>query len=113
MPGFNFFYNIPILQLKRKDSLVCDTISGDCFQVNRFTLNKFMNDKLFIEKEDVVLVIEGVVHNKNQLLQKYKEDTWGDLVYRLYKKNNEVFKESRGTFSGLIYDKKKKECIVF
>lgn len=113
MPGFNFFYNIPNFQLKRKDSLVCDTISGDCFQVNRFTLNKFMNDKLFIEKQDVVLVIEGVVLNKKQLLQKYKEDSWGDLIYKLYKKNNEFFKEFRGSFSGLVFDREKKESIVF
>src|SRR5690606_20155317 len=113
MPGFNFFYNIPNFQIERKKSLVSGTISGDCFQVNRFTLNKFMNDKLFIEKEDLILVIEGVVLNQKQLLQKYKEDSWVDLVYTLYKKNNQFFKEFRGAFSGLIYDKKEKECIVF
>lgn len=113
MPGFNLFYNLSNICIDRKESLVCDTIDGVNFQINRFTINKFMNDKLFFEKEEIILVLEGVILNKIDLLQKYKYNSWKDLVLALYKNNKDFFKEFRGSFSGLIYDKKLDECIVF
>lgn len=113
MPGFNLFYNLSNICIDRKESLICDTIDGVNFQINRFTINKFMNDKLFFEKEEIILVLEGVILNKIDLLQKYKYNSWKDLVLALYKNNKDFFKEFRGSFSGLIYDKKLDECIVF
>lgn len=113
MPGFNFFYNIPSITIERNKNLLTDTISGPKFEVNRFTLNKFIHDKLFIEKDGIVLVIEGIILNKAELLAKYKYSSWGDLVYRLYKQSDEFFNEFRGSFSGLVYNKKEDKAIIF
>jgi len=113
MPGFNFFYKLPCLPINREGRLICDTIEGTDFQINRFTINKFMNDKLFIEKDDLIILLEGVIFNKYDLLKKYTQKSWPELVYSLYKKSDVFFKEFKGTFSGLVYNKQKDESIVF
>src|SRR5690606_33189991 len=113
MPGFNFFYNLPNIKIDRNERLFCQTIEGVNFQIKRFTLNKFMEDKLFVEMEDLIIVIEGVILNKKELLNIYKSNNWQELVFTLYKNNKDFFKELRGSFSGLVVDKKNNECIVF
>src|SRR5690606_34974394 len=98
MPGINFFYNLPNIKIDRNERLFCQTIEGSNFQINRFTLNKFMDDKLFVETNDLIIVIEGVILNKRKLLEIYKHNSWEELVYILYKNDKNFFKEFRGSF---------------
>lgn len=113
MPGFNFFYNIESIDIKRNQSLVLAQISGNSYQINRFTLNKFLEDKLFIDNELVIIVLEGAILNKKELLEKYNYKIWSELVIFLAKQNKEFFKEFRGTFTGLSYYKYISEWIIY
>lgn len=82
--------------------------------VKRQTLNKFMDDKIFDDNNDYLIVLEGYLLNKHDLLEKYKQDTLWLLLTTMYEKNGETFfREFRGCFSGTFYDKKKNRWLFF
>ncbi|WP_432673084.1 hypothetical protein [Flavobacterium sp. SM2513] len=113
MPGFNFFYNKESIEIKRNKNLVLDEIRGNNYQINRFTLEKFLEDKLFIDNETIIIVLEGVILNKKELLKKYNFKIWSELVIFLAKENSEFFNEFRGTFTGLTFYKERLEWIIY
>ena len=65
MPGFTLIYRSQSC-LRRNENLVYDEINGGNFQLHRFTLNKFINDKIFEESEDGILVLEGVILKRKE-----------------------------------------------
>ena len=72
---------------------------------------KFENDKVFVNTEDFILVLDGVVLNKKSL---DTEKNWFESIIKLYRLNGEHFFESfRGSFGGLLYDKKEEKYILF
>ena len=72
---------------------------------------KFENDKVFVNTEDFILVLDGVVLNKKSL---DTEKNWFESIIKLYQLNGERFFESfRGSFGGLLYDKKEEKYIIF
>lgn len=82
--------------------------------VERRTVNKFMNDKLFVESKDLLIVIEGVVLNNHLLMKQYQTDSWQQCVEKMYSQCGDTFfNEFRGSFSGLLYDKQSNKWIVY
>ena len=64
-----------------------------------------MNDRIFVDNSDY-LVVEGVVLN-HELITKYNNSTWYNTVISMYESiGDEFFKDFRGSFSGIFYDKK-------
>ncbi len=113
MPGFSLLYNTSS-SLRAKANLICEQLNGPSFSLNRFTLNKFLDDKLFFEDESRILVLEGVILNKRQLIKDNDNAAWSDVVWRLYIERGDAFYNSfRGSFSGLLYDKIKEKWIIF
>jgi asparagine synthase (glutamine-hydrolysing) len=113
MPGFAFLYNTSS-KFTNKPNLVCDQIIDHNFQLYRFTLNKFLNDKLFLQDTNGIIVIEGVILNKLKLIKTYDNAAWSDVVWKLYQDyGSDFFKIFRGSFSGLLYDKSKSKWIIF
>ena len=113
MPGFSLFYNTSS-NLRTKENLVCEQLSGTNFQLSRFTLNKFLNDKLFFEDENRIIVIEGVILNKLQIIKDYDNLAWLDVVWKLYmERGDDFFRIFRGSFSGLLFDKSNTKWIIF
>lgn len=114
MPGFNLsigIYSFPSINIAFNDRLT-GKISGDNFSINRYTLNKFKNDKIFLDNELYIIVLEGVVLNNHQLMK--HGEKWEDTFVRLYETKGDVFfKNFRGSFSGLLYDKKKRKWLIF
>lgn len=116
MPGFLLHIGDKIMSFppENRKKLVIGKITGDGYAIERRVVNKFMNDRLFIDNQDYVVVIEGVVLNNHQLVEKYSADNWGHCVQRMYLQNGETFfNEFRGSFSGVFYDKREDKWLIF
>ena len=116
MPGFIAHIgnsNINFAEEKRK-KLVVNSITTKNYQVERRVVNKFMNDRLFADLDDFLVVVEGVVLNNHELEEQYETSSWLDCVVKMYKTNgDEFFKDFRGSFSGLFYDKKQDKWLIY
>lgn len=114
MPGFNIALGVHHFPFFYSDDyrLSCNSISSEEYSLQKFTLKKFENDKLFLDLESYVIVLEGVILNKKDFISQGK--SWEETVIYLYEKNGELFfSEFRGSFSGALYDKKKRKWIIF
>lgn len=90
-----------------------DIIAAD-MTIKRHTLNKFMDDKTFKQDDDCIVIIEGYLLNKKDLLCRYAADCVFALIKRMYNVlGEEFFSALRGAFSGAFYDKKKDIWLVF
>ncbi len=76
-------------------------------------INKFQEDRLFQETDGYIVILDGVILNRKDLLKQYNSD-WLHCIIMMYSGNGEsFFSELRGSFSGAIYDKKQDKWIVF
>lgn len=90
------------------------------YSVERYTINKFLNDKAFYEDKEYLVVTEGVILNSLFLQKQYlgTEDSSSDKMaltaINMYQKNGETFFEDfRGSFSGAFYDKKNDIWLIY
>lgn len=80
----------------------------------QITIKKFLNDKVFKENKDVFILTEGVILNSLELIKKYKSSTFFEAINKMYVYNGiDFFKEFRGSFSGVFYDKKEDILVIF
>lgn len=117
MPGFylsNIKENI-VLQDVYRDKLVQDEILNERIAtVKRSTLNKFMDDKAFFSDEKYIIVLDGYLLNKNNLLLQYRAPNIATLIRKMYEKcGNTFFENFRGCFAGALIDKVEDKWIVF
>lgn len=116
MPGF-FISNMPVdIELKNIYSHNCrhNSLQYGTYTIKRNTLNKFMDDKVFYEDTEHIIITEGVILNKITLMQQYQKDSFADTIIAMSAANRETFyKEFRGSFSGAIYYKADDEWIVY
>lgn len=115
MPGF--FIEIgkssKSKNFEQDKKLINAVIDNGDFYAERRTINKFLDDKLFIDNELYFYVLDGVVLNKNEMLKKYSSN-WEETFIKLYEKNGDDFyKEFRGSFCGAIFDKKNNKWTIF
>ena len=76
-------------------------------------ISKYEDDKVFFQDDDFIVVLDGVVLNKKQLIEEHRCVNWKDLILKLYKESDTFFDVFRGSFAGMIYDKQKDKTIVF
>ncbi|MDU6394590.1 MAG: hypothetical protein E6554_06100 [Bacteroides sp.] len=77
-------------------------------------LEKFTDDKIFKENDSYLLLLDGVVLNKKQLMTTAKVSDWFSYLTMQYEeKGNTFFDELRGSFCGLLVDKPKRCSILF
>ena len=94
-------------QLNNADAVI-QTEKAICY---KHMVPKFEKDKVFVDTEDFILVLDGVVLNKKNF---DTEKNWFESVIKLYRLNGERFFEAfRGSFGGILYDKKEEKCIIF
>lgn len=74
--------------------------------------NRFANDKTVFTNDGMIAVIDGVLLNKSELLEKYGAENLNELIEEKEGQIN-FFKEFIGPFSGFVYDIKKKQLTVF
>ena len=100
--------------IEKKEKLVNEEIRKNNIYLHRHTINKFINDKIFKETKIFIFILDGFILNLNDLKTNYKEDQLDILLEKMYKKNGETFfKDFRGSFSGLVYDKVSDIIILF
>lgn len=116
MPGFilHIGKDKPKFCEERRKHLVIERKDADRFQLERRVVNKFMEDRVFCETEQYVVLVEGIVLNNHELMGKYHADSWEDCVVRMYEQEGEAFFNAfRGSFSGALYDKQRDKWIVY
>lgn len=115
MPGFFVANTVMDLVLDNyyNHHFIADSICGLPYTVKRSTLDKFMDDKLFQEDEDVVILTEGVFLNKKKLCEETGK-TWFDTVKQaVFTNENDYFDAFKGNFSGAHYIKKTDKWIFY
>lgn len=87
----------------------------DCgFAVQRNTLKKLLEDKVFQQNENYIVITEGVILNKTALMKQYGKANFFETVISMYETCGEdFFKDFRGSFSGAIYLKTEQKWIIF
>ena len=99
---------------EKRRKLVVNRTVGEGYTVERRIVDKFMDDRLFIDNDSFVIVVEGVVLNNHKLIDKYSASSWEDCVKKMYLRNGDTFfNEFRGSFSGALYDKGKDKWLVY
>lgn len=113
--GFTAVVNNGQSQLKEKVGFAySQKIENEKLACYGHFINKFIDDKIFRESDDYVLLLDGVVLNKKHLLALAKETDWFSYLITQYKKKGDTFFEAlRGSFAGLLIDKRKNRSILF
>ena len=115
MSGFTFLYR-PIIS-EKLNSLVLgngEAILRPDFEIFQYTDNKFYKDTVFEETDQYIVVLEGVILNKEVIERRYSNQNWGNLIWKLYLEIGETFYACfRGSFCGLLFDKHKKKWFIF
>lgn len=111
MPGFfisNQSYK-PMLD-DSHSGFINECIDNNCFSIYRYTLPKFLNDKLFCEDESMIAIVEGIILNSSEL---YKDASLYDYVHNGIVDGNRFYENFRGNFSGAVYHKNDEYWEVF
>lgn len=117
MPGFIISIGREPLTFapEKRKKLIVDALEGYGYRVERRVVDKFMDDRLFVDTPDYVIITEGVILNKKQLIAKYAIDgsfeTCVRLMYSLL--GDAFFKDFRGSFSGALYNKNKDKWLIY
>lgn len=90
----------------------------DCFRYQEWTiqvnaLNKFRNDKIFWQDDDVVIILDGIIFNKHELSKSIGCEDWKQTVKKLFEKEEDFYKHLRGCFCGAVLNKKTDKWFVF
>lgn len=116
MPGFILIkgkLNQSIVNYQSSKYLVENLEYNDLF-IQRRTIKKFLDDKVFRQNDEFLVVTEGVIFNKLELEKKYEKDNFFETIIEMYKRNGETFfNEFRGSFSGIFIDKKTNKQLIY
>ena len=107
MPGFIVTVgNGLVIPAGKEPALSVSELTGDGYQVSWRTCRKFQNDKMLLDNDRYVLLLEGVVVNNHLLVERYQAKDWQDCVEKMLSLQKDTFyKEFRGSFCGFVYDK--------
>lgn len=82
----------------------------DNYCVNNM-IHRFEDDKLFFEDSDCIVILDGVILNKKDII---KKNDWAYTVKNLYYKEGDLFfRLFRGCFAGAIYDKQLDRWVIY
>ena len=96
------------------DKLITGELNGDSFYIYRYVNKKFLEDKVFFENENYLIVTDGVLLNSSFLKKKYNQTFLYKTLIVMYERNGEdFFNEIRGSYSCLIYDKRKEKWLFY
>jgi len=99
--------NVEEKQLSQMNRIVWEGYS-----VHYNPLPKFENDKLFYHNKDRLVLLDGVIFNKQDLIEKYHSIDWRtafDAIYDEY--GITCIDLLRGSFCGIIIDQRQKETL--
>lgn len=81
-------------------------IEDEKYVVRSNTGSKFIDDKLFCKTSESILIIDGIILNKSELIASYapSSESWEKTVERMKFENKFYFEKFRGNFSGACYN---------
>ncbi len=80
-------------------------VKGEC---------RFANDCILAETYTELVVLDGLILNKKELFEKYQTENLIELVLKMRQMNpNDFFTAFRGPFTGMFFDKKSCQSVVF
>lgn len=89
-------------------------IEEDTFMLYRNYNKKFENEKIFQKHKDLIIVIDGVILNSKELVNKYAGINLTETIYKMFQSNGIGFvDELRGNFYGFIYEEKSNTWYAF
>lgn len=80
-----------------------DFIKYKNYSIQKSLINKFDNDKIFIENDEYILITDGVILNKNELCNESNLETY--ISTSIESGKSDFFNEFRGSFNGSYYIK--------
>lgn len=92
---------------------ICEKIGNREYTINRNVISKFSNDRLFFEANDYIVILDGVILNKSELLKDQENAKWGEYVLKKIESDPLYFDMFRGTFCGAHYDKKQQKWLIY
>lgn len=115
MPGFIATIGANIKAVpSTENNCIFNSIQTDKYYVEHRTCNKFLNDKFLFENDEYIYLLDGVVFNNHQLIDKYKALDWKDCVVNMHKQDPLTFyNEFRGSFLGLVYNKQNDSWLFY
>lgn len=113
MFGFSFLYTPRTSNLTFSAPEAKRIYASDSYIAVDNMIDKYDKDKVFVENNHYLIILDGVILNKNQIIEKYGKKRWVDTLIFLYEGSNTFFDEFRGSFSGVVYDKHKDRLLVF
>jgi asparagine synthase (glutamine-hydrolysing) len=73
---------------------------------------RFANDKCFYEDDNCILIADGLLLNKSELLSEQGSSEYSDILKKVLDDKNYI-KKLRGCFTGFVYDKKRKKGYAY
>ncbi len=115
MPGFIIGLGTGIiLPPEKHHDLIVTDISDDKYCISWRTCNKFQKDKFLLDDGQRIILLEGIIVNKRQLIDKYNASDWKDCVRIMYDSRKETFyNEFRGSFCGCVFERDSDRWLFF
>lgn len=123
MHGFIFSYSaqstLPDLKYQWKEAfafqspLTLRSIRSKQLQLEQYTSQKFLDEKLWIDTEDLLMVSDGVISNLKALMKAYKAVDTTELIRLMRNASPTFFEHFHGSFVGLLFDKQSGQVVAF
>ncbi|MBR1454919.1 MAG: hypothetical protein IJ593_09825 [Lachnospiraceae bacterium] len=96
------------------DKFIYESKKYSNISIQRLKINKFLNDKLFFENDNYIVLIEGVILNSLELAKEKNVKTFKDYIEISLKDDNTNFYNNlRGSFCGYFLNKNNNEAVAF
>ena len=105
MNGFVLYMNLKSSNIFKGEKDVM-TVHGSNWEIEYKKLSKFEDDKILFKYNNKYFLLDGVLLNKNKLLNKYNKENLEELLIYLHENNANFYNEFRGQFRGFIFDTK-------
>ena len=93
---------------------ISESLNDENYKVCRCTVNKFLEDKICYRDTMCICLIEGIVLNKLELMERYNVNSFSDLIKGMFKSEGETFfNKFRGCYAGAYYDVEEKIWYIY
>ena len=107
-------YGFQLIVNGKKHHNFNNILCSDNLECRNYMIHKFEQDKCFKDEGDILVILDGVIINRDELQQKYPAQDWSSSIRQMYYTLGErFFNHFRGSFAGAIYDKIKKKLIIY
>lgn len=90
------------------------TAQGDGYFAGVTALKKFEQDRLLLDDENALLLLDGAFFNNQELIKEQGGASWAQTARSLAQAApNDFFNRFRGTFNGMYWNKKSGKAVAF